>query len=111
MVEGLFAGYKLHTDGKWRGEYYVYDRVFYENWKGNIDVPVHTTKELYLPGEAADSRDEDAFQFPVRDGDWVSKAPSLNHYRRRYSKRPPKSKVLDPSEDGGGPAATADCCS
>ena len=32
MVEGLFAGYKWHSDGKWRGEYLVYDRTSYENW-------------------------------------------------------------------------------
>ena len=30
MVEGLLAGYKQHTDGKFRGEYLVYDRASYE---------------------------------------------------------------------------------
>ena len=69
MVEGLFAGYKQHTDGKFRGEYLVYDRTSYENWKGVIDLPIHTTKELYVPGTAADSKDPDEFQFPVRDGE------------------------------------------
>ena len=108
MVEGLFAGYKMHTDGKWRGEYLVYDRTFYENWNGNIDIPVHVTKELYLPGDAADSRDKNEFQFPVRDGDWRSKAPSLNRYiQRRYSKRgaKPDSRNQSKPKVVGGPAA------
>ena len=80
MVEGLFAGYKMHSDGKWRGEYLVYDRLAYENWDGKLPLSVHTTKELYIPGQAADSRDLPEFQFPVRDGDWKSKAPMLNRY-------------------------------
>ena len=99
MVEGLFAGYKQHTDGKFRGEYLVYDRTSYENWKGLIDLPIHTTKEIYIPGDAADSRDAPEFQFPVRDGDWHSKAPELNRYRKtRYKKR-------DTKASGEGPGA------
>ena len=105
MVEGLFAGYKLHTDGKWRGEYKVYDRVSYENWKGVRPLPVHVTKELYLPGEAADSKDRDEFQFPVRDGDWNSQAPTLNRYiQGRYKKRPkPGPAASNDSVAGGVP--------
>ena len=87
MVEGLFAGYKLHTDGKFRGEYLVYDRTSYENYKGHREVPIHTTKEIYLPGTAADSRDSDQYQFPVKDGDWKSQAPQLRRYiQRKYRK-------------------------
>ena len=83
MVEGLFAGYKQRVNGKWSGEYLVYDRLSYQNWDGIRDLPVHTTKELYLPGSAADSRDDEDFQFPVRDGDWKSKALTLNCYIQR----------------------------
>ena len=78
MVEGLFAGYKVLHDARWNGEYLVYDRVAYKNWNGKLDLPVHTTKELYVPGDAADSRDLPGFQFPVRNGDWKSQAPYFN---------------------------------
>ena len=104
MVEGLFAGYKTHTDGKWRGECKVYDRVSYENWKGIGDLPIHVTKELYLPGTTPDSRDQDEFQFPVRDGDWKSMAPSLSRYKhRRYAK--PAKRGAKPTEVSGGNTA------
>ena len=39
MVEGLFAGYKLGHDAKWKGEYLVYDRLSYENWTGKYELP------------------------------------------------------------------------
>ena len=55
MVEGLFAGYKLLHDARWNGEYLVYDRMAYENWDGRCDLPLHTTKELYVPGSTPDS--------------------------------------------------------
>ena len=84
----------------------VYDRTSYENWKGVIDLPTHTTKELYVPGTAADSKDPDEFQFPVRDGEWQSKAPELNRYRKsRYKKRGAKDgkedSVAVPAGGGG----------
>ena len=104
MIEGLFAGYKLLHDARWNGEYLVYDRMAYENWDGMRDLPVHTTKELYVPGSTPDSRDERYFQFPVRDGLWSSKAPSLNRYvrgRKRYVKRP-KPANADAAEPDAG---------
>ena len=95
MVEGLFAGYKQHTDG-------TYDRTSYENWKGLIELPIRTTKEFYVPGEAANSRDSDEFQFLVKDGEWISKAPELNRYRKsRYNKKDAKD-----SREGSGAAPT-----
>ena len=99
MVEGLFAGYKVLHDARWNGEYLVYDRMAYENWNGQGDLPVHTTKELYVPGTAADSKDLPNFQFPVRDGDWVSKAPTLNRYvhGRKYKKKRPIKKSEKPA--------------
>ena len=89
MVEGLFAGYKLHHDAKWKGEYLVYDRLSYENWTGKYEPPAHVTKEIYIPGQAADSRDAaSVHQFPVKDGDWVSKAVGENRYvRNRHGKK------------------------
>ena len=90
MVEGLFAGYKLQHDAKWRDEYLVYDRLSYENWTGKYELPVHETKELYILGSAADSRDaSSSFQFPVKDGDWKSMAEEANRYvrNRRYKKK------------------------
>ena len=48
-----------------------------------------------VPGEAADSRETPGiFQFPVKDGDWRSKAVEANRYiRKRY-----KKKTQSPSE-------------
>ncbi len=61
MVPGLFAGYKILHDGRWKGEYMVYDKESYENWTGKTALPMHATKEIYLPGQAPDSRDDDDF--------------------------------------------------
>ena len=90
MVEGVFAGYKLSHDARWRGEYLVYDRTSYENWNGKYELPIHVTKELYIPGGYADSRDlHKTFRFPVEDGGWKSQAPSMNRYVRRYKRKAP----------------------
>ena len=70
-----------------------HDRLSYENWTGKYELPIHVTKELYLPGDAADPRDAaSTFQFPVKDGDWISNAVEANRYirNRRY-----KPKIND----------------
>ena len=106
MVEGLFAGYKLQRDAKWRGEYLVYDRLSYENWTGTYELPVHEAKELYIPGSAADSRDaSSSFQLPVKDGDWKSMAEEANRYvrNRRYKKKnKPEDDTVTTSMLGSG---------
>ena len=66
----------------------------YENWDGKRDLPVHTTKEVYVPGSTPDSKDLPDFQFPVKDGDWKSKAPMLNRYvPRKYRKKQVGTKL------------------
>ena len=89
MVEGASAGYKLARDARWRGECVVDDRVNYENWTGKCELLIRIKQELYIPGDNADSRDAtNVFQFPVKDGDWKSQAPSLNRYvQKRYRKK------------------------
>ena len=102
MVEGFFAGYKLLHDARWNGEYLVYDKDAYENRDGSRDLPIHTTKELYVPVSTPDSIDEPDFQFPVRDGQWVSMAPLLNRYVRGR-----RSKTTRPKTSGDATAQAA----
>ncbi|MDP7647001.1 MAG: hypothetical protein QGH82_02875, partial [Candidatus Woesearchaeota archaeon] len=68
MVPGIFAGYKFNHRGLWTGDYLVYDYEAYQNWTGSYNLPLHTTKEIYLPGQAPDSKEDDAFVFPAAIG-------------------------------------------
>ena len=83
MVPGIFAGYKFNHRGLWTGDYLVYDYEAYQNWTGSYNLPQHTTKEIYLPGQAPDSKDDDEFVFPAAVGEIQSKCPDTPKYVKR----------------------------
>ena len=91
MVPGIFAGYKFNHKGLWTGDYLVYDYEAYQNWTGSYNLPLHTTKEIYLPGQAPDSKEDDAFVFPAAIGEIRSKCTEAPKYVKGKSKKRHKS--------------------
>ncbi len=68
LRDGIFLGYRMHTGGRWTGQYYVvdYDRLL-ETADSKICAIPTSVSELYVPGTAAD--DSTTFpQFPAAAG-------------------------------------------
>ena len=86
MVAGIFAGYNFDHRGKLMGDYYVYDAEAYENWTGSYSLLLRTTKELYLPGQAPDSKDELVYIFPAAGGETKPRCKDVPKYVPRRKK-------------------------
>ena len=69
LRDGIFMGYRLHTGGKWTGQYVVID------WEAISQIPkgsgrsayVLTVSEIYVPGSAGDDHDVHP-TWPVAEG-------------------------------------------
>jgi hypothetical protein len=81
LRDAIFVGYRMHSGGRWTGQYLVLDAEAY------TEIPVgtmqcayeHAISEIYLPGSSGD--DTETFPtFPVANGDLkeASKASSAD---------------------------------
>ena len=69
MRDGIFAGYRFHTGGKWTEQYNVLDcEAYSEIQKGTqYTAYVHSVSEIYVPGSAGDDPEKHP-TFPVKEG-------------------------------------------
>ena len=69
LRDGLFAGYRFHTGGKWTGQCQVIDSEAFSQVHQNIGrcACVHAVSEIYVPGSAGDDQESHP-TFPVADG-------------------------------------------
>ena len=69
MRDAIFIGYRMHSGGRWTGQYQLIDAEAYTHVERGIGrlAYVHSVSEIYIPGSAAD--DPEVFPtFPVAEG-------------------------------------------
>ena len=70
LRDGIFTGYRMHSGGRWTGQYTILDTEAYsEIAKGsNRCAYEHAISEIYIPGSSGD--DQEKFPtFPAANGD------------------------------------------
>ena len=110
MRDGIFVGYRMHTGGVWTGQYQVIDvpRCQERRVDQNDLAYDHGINEIYVPGDAADDKEE-PLQFPVRSGLWKESVlfagaavNDLSEYLRTTD-----DEVLSPSQRAECPSDNA----
>ena len=69
MRDAVFTGYRMHSGGRWTGQYQIIDAEAYTQVeRGTVRLAyVHSVSEIYIPGSVAG--DPQVFPtFPVAEG-------------------------------------------
>ena len=76
---GIFVGYRMHSGGRWTGQYTVLDAEAFSGIAqgSNRCAYEHAVTEIYVPGSSGD--DQEKLSFPVADGDISEAKVAASH--------------------------------